>query len=240
MKKILLIILIGFSLFSCQKDNIKLKKSLLGTWNNFPDNLNNEIQFYKDSVVLWDLCRKSSATWKVDQEKIYFQYIKTPPDTQKNNWSLNYNLNGTKDSLILTHENDTTKILMQKVDNHWEHYLKSYQLKINLPENGPLSSLTQQENNFPNIFIGWYRKVLIVKGNNSSKTLKTSSDYFYSLMDNFHENYEDKNVLPIALIADKEVPSKSIDSIKEIIYNLKLDKKIYFYIVYMPKYTETD
>lgn len=239
MKKILLILIICSSLFNCQKNDSELKEAFLGTWNNFPLDRSNEVQFYKDSVVLWNLCRRSSATWNLDDKKIYFKYIKTPPDTSEDHWSLNYTLNSSQDSLVLVHDNDSLEIVLLKIKNDWKHYLKAYHLRIDIPEAGPLASLQEIEAyNFPVLYIGWENSNIKVKGGAKTKTLTTSQDYIVSLFQDYSETNFD-TIHPITLVVDKSISEKNLDSIKKIIKDLNLENT-HFFRVYTHKNIETN
>lgn len=233
MKKVFLLFLFFASIFGCTKDN---RNQFIGTWNNFPNHLDNEIQFYKDSVVIWDPYQKTSATWTVNKSKIKFKNLKYELDPEAREWNLNYKFNQAKDSLFLSHENDSTEILMMKINDKWKHYLKYYNLQLEIPEAGPLMSLIQKKStSYPNIFIGWKDGKITVKGDTADK----KKSYIYDIMDHQYPLTVNKDHHPISLIVDKNIPEKSLDSIKKIIRTLNF-KNIHFFQVFTHKYIETN
>ena len=231
MKRLFLLVLI-ILIQSCKVDQVELKQDFIGTWNNFPNGLHNEIQFYQDSVVFWDMCRRASATWELNDTSINFKYIRTPYDSDGNSWSLKYRFNSQKDSLFLTHENDSLEILVQKVNNHWNHYLKIYDLNIEVPTADPLTSLQRiKAFQFPILHIGWKNNKIITKGEQyNSKSLLESDDYALSLLRSYEETNFD-TIHPVTLVVDKKVSKKSLDSIKDIIRTIGF-KNLYFFQVY--------
>ena len=137
MKKLILFLLIISSFLSCTKDNPELKEQFIGTWNDFPyTGFQNEIQFYQDSIILWSHCRKSKGTWDVDSTyiRIHIPEGAINPDMFEYE-NFKYRMNDRKDSLFINaNEESNEEHLLIKVENHWSHYLKSYNLDIDLPQ----------------------------------------------------------------------------------------------------------
>jgi hypothetical protein len=233
MKKIFLLFIFFASIFGCTKDNTELRNQLIGIWDDHPNGFQNQIQFYQDSIVLWSYCHKSVGTWKANSSKIsmHFPDAKFNPDLKENLYWM-YRLNKAKDSLFIKIEKDTMEHLLPRVKDFWSHYLKAYNLKIDIPTANPLTSLRKIESNkYPIIHIGWKSNLLEVKGvDYQSKGLKTKNDYAISLFRGYEETLFD-TIHPITLVVDKNITKKSLDSIKDIIRSINF-QNLYFFQVY--------
>ncbi|MFY0603102.1 MAG: hypothetical protein JXQ93_04075 [Flavobacteriaceae bacterium] len=230
MKKIIILIFVCFSFYNCS--NKYSKENFIGIWDDRPTGFHNQIQFYQDSVVSWSYCKKFVGTWTVDSSKIYFHYPKSKGIPGYNEYSyFDYRFNSAKDSIYVIVEGDTLEHLLLKVDDFWKHYLKEYNLKIDLPKVNQLTSLIKiKDYEYPEIYIGWQNGAVTIKGS-SNKTLKTNNDYATSLLNDYMSLNINKNTHPITLVVDKSISKKDLDSIKRIINNLKLDST-YFFKVY--------
>ncbi len=232
MKRIILLGLICFSFYNCSNEH--LKKDFIGVWDDHPLGFQNQLQFYKDSVVNWSYCRKSVGTWKVSSTQLFLHF---PEDRNNPHYSeystLDYRFNTAKDSLYLIVENDSLEHLIMKVEDDWSHYLKEYKIKIRVPNANPITSLQMIScNQYPTLYIGWKDNILTVKGDESnSKPLKAKGDYAKSLLNSYMSSEIEGNIHPITLVIDEEVSNAQVDSIKSIINGLNF-KDTYYFRVY--------
>lgn len=233
MKRIVILGLICFSFYNCSNEH--LKKDFIGVWDDQPINLQNNVTFYNDSVVLWSYCRKSVGTWKVNSTHLFLYFPKTQDDPDYNGKSiLKYRFNTTKDSLFAITENDSLEHLMLKVKDNWSHHLKNFDIKINIPAAGPLSSpMSIADNKYPNIYVGWknHKLKVVGSGDHSTKSLITKKDYSMYIIMNLRDSLINQKLYPVTLIVDKEVTENQLDSIKSIIKDLNF-KNTYFFKVF--------
>ena len=239
MKKNLLYVLLLIFFWNCVDTSTLSKEDFIGTWNDFPIHRHNEITFYKDSAIIWDLmCSKSSATWKLGKDSIHFDYIQPPPDADGNAWALKYQMNPTKDSLTFSIEADGTfDALIMKVEDDWMHYLKGLDMNLELPEAGMMTSLTSIKNDLPELYLGWKNQKLAVRVGYDPKEITQKHDLFMALYKNFSD-IEYDTIYPIVLIADKNIPVSAVDSIKNLVRDV-FPKNLHFYRVQLHDAIET-
>ena len=232
MKKLISLIIFILLVSSCNKDNNYIKEKLLGRWSDASDGYNNDIHFYKDSIVInTSFCRKSVGTWKTINSKIYANF---PDDANNPDWNenviWNYTLSELKDSLFIKLENDTINHLLLKVQNDWAFYNKIIGMNITLPEIDKKLSKRDSIDYSPNLFI-----------DNKNDTLKfiVTPKFKHPYKDNliksilYNLNFS-KDSKIVNIIADKNVTEAKIDSIKKIIKNIDI-YKINFFRVYKNK-----
>lgn len=233
-----LTILIGILLLSgCHKNDLELKKEFIGIWNNFPQGHYNEIQFYKDSAIFWNLCSKETATWKILNSKIHFTYIETPPDAQHDSWYVNYKMNHKRDSLTIRHEKSDVDILLLKVEDNWQHFLKGLDIQLEIPLAGPMASLTSQRNNFPDLYIGWKGKKPVIRLDDNETNISNLLALGSALHKSFAQTEYD-TIHPISLIVDTNIPESVVDSIKNEIKTI-YPKNLHFFRVYCHEQIQT-
>jgi hypothetical protein len=239
MKKNFLCISTAIFLWNCTGKSTFPKEDFMGTWNNFPLTLHNQIQFYQDSVVFWDLCRKSVATWEVDKDSIYFQSIKEPAPFERERWSLKYQFSPTKDSIhFVLSEDDPYDYVLLKVQDNWKHYLKGLDMDLELPVAGSLSSHTPQPNNaLTDIYIGWKDQKPSVRVEYTFKEIKNQGDFFSALLRSLNQSKYD-TIYPFYLIVDKNIPEPVVDSIKGEVRSL-FSKNVHFFKVWEQEAIET-
>lgn len=237
MKKTLILFISVLTFLSCANKSEHSKEDFLGIWNDYTQGLNNETHFYQDSVVLYDLFREGvTARWKIDTGKIHFSYIELPPDVEDPNWTLNYRLSESKDSLFLSHEGDDYEMLMIKVEDYWTHFQKIIDLKIEIAENEVHQSLTQMKSSNPTLYIGWKNHQLQLRVDRNSKNTNDIGDLGLGLFQAYEETEYD-SIYPLAIVIDKNINQKSIDSIKGTVQKI-FNNKVAFFNVYKPTFTD--
>lgn len=217
MKKTLLFILFIIILISCTQQENSYKKNILGRWNNFPLGLQNDYQFYNDSVISNVWWHTSKGTWKINDSKIFLHF---PSDAKNPEWNefleWKYQLSHSKDSLFITFSIDTItiKTLLFKVNNHWKHHLKSFDLQIELPTTTK-KLIKTSSNHYPNFYLAKKDNKLIVKSA-LNKTL-SSRDFTAFFYNEISMHPKEFTLNQVNLIIDKNVPQTDIDSVKKII-----------------------
>jgi hypothetical protein len=207
----------------------------MGRWNDFHmPPINNNILFRKDSITVTSDCRKLVGTWKADNSNIYICYNIKYKNTDFTEYdTIAYRLSKFKDSLYTINKIPEYEHLLLKVKDDWEHYSKRIGFKIDLPKTNEKMIERDSVDFYPNIFIGMdYQKIKVRHGISDYKKNKlTPSDYARHIIFkyNIYKNHD-----KITLIVDKNVLEYKVDSIKQIIRDLKIPD-IKFFRVYQYK-----
>lgn len=218
MKKILNIILFIFILTSCSKN--EYEKQLIGKWNNFPIGGMTDITFYKDSIVSYDYSDRRVGTWKADSDKIHIHFPKKIEGLREK-LTLFYRFSSDRDSLFTKLDTDTIgeNFVLLRVTDKWKHYLREFDLQIDLP-NANFEMIKNDSMNFGvNLYIGLRNNKLSIENErwDSNK---------YNILDNIHQfvfskraQYKEAETkhLYFNLIIDKNISNQKIDSIKNIL-----------------------
>jgi len=195
------------------------EEKLIGQWNDYPIGGMSDIKFYKDSLVSFEYGKKRTGEWKANSTKIRIQLIKTKAFKQKE-FVFYYKVSTNGDSLILKMNDDlkdkSNKILL-RVNNHWEHYLKELELKIELPiPNFKIHKMDSTKIGI-DIYVGYDNDSLIAKSISGVKlrSVERIESLVYSMKSELRTNQIEE--FYFSLIADKHVPKRKIDSIKQML-----------------------
>lgn len=206
MKKIFIYIFLVF-IFSCS--STKQKKNLIGNWYSAKENkIDSQLQFHKDSLVIFEFFGKRTLKWNVKGNKIYSSYLKEKGPTFK--YQLDENNKVLK--LELIGNNDFKLQKFMKANNAFEFFQKNIDLKIDIPESKTkLKPINQPRNLNFNIYAGYKNDSLVVK-TDSTPNLDNLEEEVNQFKDNSRD--ELKRFLRFNLIADKNITESQIDSIK--------------------------
>ena len=225
MKKILGTLLLLFLFANCS--NNKYEKRLIGTWNSYPTGGMAEIRLYPDSIVSWDISAYRKGTWKADDSQIKLHFPKKLPGYQID-LTLDYKINNKNDSLLIKNTTDSIYRIpaLLKVDNVWKHYLKEFDLQIDLPK----ADFELIRNDYMDLgidlYIGIRKGEVVVKSNGFENLTQLKSLVFSERSIRKEDEINDMN---FNLIIDKNISSYKIDSIKQI---LKVFPKMRVFTVY--------
>jgi len=204
------------STLSCSTNQYEDK--LIGQWNNFPIGGMSDFKFFKDSVVSFEYGQKRIGKWKANATDIRIHLRKTVSLPQKEH-HLYYALNTNGDSLLLKNNDkeDISNFLLLKVNNHWEHYLKELELKIELPI--PNFEIHKMDNSKfgIDIYIGYENNLLVAKTIRGVKLRNTKKVAYLVYSTKSEITPQQAEELSFNLIVDKHVPERKIDSIKHIL-----------------------
>ena len=215
MKQNLIYILITILLLSCSSDNYK--SDLLGNWYFYdkPESSKhlNEFKLYSDSVVINSIMGKTTSKWKATKGQIHLYDLQGYSD--KTELKFDYNLKS-KDLLDLKVYGDTVLEFKNivKADNAMDFLQKSINLKIDLPKKKKeLIEIGNSRFNF-----------IIYAGYNDGKLIFRTDNYAnLSNLDNeildFKEEFGPRafSKTRFFLIADKNISSNKLDSLKGIL-----------------------
>lgn len=219
MKKIFTILILGLILSNCVKN--QYKKELLGNWNNFPIGGRTDITFYKDSIVSYEYSDHSRiGTWKADSNKIYIHFPKKIKGFRER-LTLFYNMSINKDSLFTKLDTDTigTNLVLFRVTDHWRHFLREFDLRIDLPE-ADFKMIKNDSMRFGiNLYIGYQKEKLSIKSDSWNFNQKSNLENLTSLVfsERAMRNESEEKFMYFNLIIDKNISDKKIDSIKQIL-----------------------
>jgi len=214
MKKIHLALILIITVSSCTRN--EYEKELLGQWNNFPIGGMSDFKFYKDSVVSYEYGEKRIGKWTADSSKIHVNFNKKYPGT-KHKLTLHYKLNKQKDSLITKTDTILWGFVLLRVKDYWKHYLRSIDLKINLPKAD--FNLVKNESlwNGVDLYAAYKNDSLIIK-NESGFQLNLENDLKAFIFGERSKRKEEEiNQMNFNLIFDKKITEQEIDSVKRIL-----------------------
>ena len=223
MKKILPSIIFTFILFSCVRSDNDLK--LLGNWNSMNYSDTNELQFYRDSIVFYEMGQKYFGKWKSKNKYIYIDVINPESDEIINEYEIEYKLKN--DSLFIKRSYDSAFVFptMIKVGNRFEHWQKIIGLKIDLKttENELQSSGEDKFNQ--EVYIGFREGKLISKIGSRFVSLDggDAKRAAFNLRASQSSEIEFDN-LKFVLIIDKNISEFEMDSIKKILRQTPIKK----------------
>ncbi|RXG18309.1 hypothetical protein DSM03_101991 [Leeuwenhoekiella aestuarii] len=194
--------------------SVKEQNKLLGNWySNSDDNYGLlEFQFYKDSLVVYEILGKSSADWKIKNDKIHLTRINGFSDNNQLTYS--YHLEESNQLLSLDLVGDSIIKLpkLRKAKNAFDFFKKTINLEIELPQStGELKMISQQNRLNFNIYAGYKSDTLIVKTDQSSG-LHDLEKEFKSYVNTLRD--ELKPWIKFNLVADKNITQTQMDSIK--------------------------
>ena len=190
------------------------KDQLLGNWYAKTGNVQIlEFEFYKDSLVIYDIFGRYSQKWKINDQKILLSRINGP--TNKKELTYEYRLNQSKQLLHLKIAGNDTVVLpvLRKAENAFDFLQKLRNIKIDLPiTQSELKPIGQPENLNFNIYAGYKNSDLVVK-TDSATNLNNLENEVTKFKDNSRK--EIRKHLRFNLIADKNISESEIDSIKD-------------------------
>ncbi|MDT0688134.1 hypothetical protein [Autumnicola psychrophila] len=215
MRKIAFIfILIFFN--SCQ--NNKEEKKFLGTWyaqEAYGEII--EVTFLEDTLYITDDSGNYAAEWKLLNNNRILFYNMHGPTTLK---EIKFNYEIDSNNLELDRIDNSLISEYKKADDAFNYFQKKIELNIDLPNTtDSLMVATVTLERFL-IYAGYRDNNLIVKTDYSNNL----SNLKYEV-DSIRNIYKDhgKGLMSINLIADKDIPNKSIDSILEIINSTSVE-----------------
>ncbi len=196
---------------------------MLGNWYAQQENKEIlEFQFYKDSLIIYDILGKYTQKWKINDQTLFISSINGP--TSKLNLAFKYQLDHSKQLLQLKIAgNDTVEIpLLRKAESVFDFFQISKDVKIELPKTqSDLIPISEPKNLNFNIYAGYKNGELVVKTDSA-----TNLDSLEIEVSKFRENSrkEIRNHLRFNLIADKNIPQCQIDSIKDRLKKTAIDR----------------
>jgi len=206
MKNIFTNILI-FLIISCSSS--KQENKLIGNWYTAKNNrIDAELQFYKDSLVIYEVFDKRTLKWDAKKDKIHSYYLKEKGPTykyqlDKKNQILNLELIGEKSFKLPE---------FRKAKNAFDFFQMTIDLEIELPESiTELKNISQPNNLNFSIYAGFKDNNLVIK-TDLSPDLNNLDKEVSCFKKNTRE--ELKRFLKFNLIADKNITDFQIDSIK--------------------------
>ena len=207
---IFLIIVLGCS-------SVKEQNKLLGNWYSNSDANYGLLafQFYKDSLVVYEILGKSSADWNIKNDKIHLTHING--FTDKNQLTYAYQLEESNQVLRLDLVGDTLIKLpkFRKAKDAFDFFKKIIDLEIELPQStDKLELISEHQHLNFNIYAGYKKDRLIVK-TDQSLGLHTLEKEFKSHVKTLRD--ELKPWIKFNLVADKNITQPQLDSIKRLI-----------------------
>ncbi len=210
-----LVLLIFISCNTSKKD-----ERLLGEWHSMNYSDTNELRFYQDSIILYEMGRKFFGDWNSKNSNINVTLLN--PDTKLiiDEFEIEYKFN--KDSSLVINASDTISEypLLINVKNRFQHLQKMLDLKIDLPhsENSLESSGEGRFNQ--EIYIGFKDGVLKAKVGDKFVVLdkKTVRKVVFYFRAEHAEN--DLEHLKYIIVADKNTPEYRLDTLKTNLRNI--------------------
>ncbi|WMI69310.1 hypothetical protein [Mangrovimonas sp. YM274] len=198
----------------------KQENKLIGNWYSGKDNrIEEALQFYKDSLVLYTQFGKKTLKWSTKRDKIYVYYLKEEGITY------NYTLDERKQTLKLKLIGGEASVLptLTKAKNPYAFFLKMIDMEIELPTTESKLNYLNENNTAFNIYAGYNNNTLTLKTDTSANlnNLKYEVDAFVT-----NSREELKPFLKFNLVADKNIAKSDIDSIKQLL-NKTAIKPIY-------------
>ena len=213
MKHILTILFIVIIFQSCKTNTDKEK--LIGNWS-IPNGLV-ELEFYKDSLIVTESgYYKYINEWSIDKSKLYLETVKGLDSFGLKTKLFDYKLSVNLDTLFLKQPSDSIfKPPFLRIKSAFDYLTKQQYLTIDLPSKQHL--IKEPESSIGlNIYAGYNNGKLIAKSDDESNLDLTDINFFaYEYMAVTKEGIQDN--LHYNLIADKNIPVKELDSIREIL-----------------------
>lgn len=212
------------------------KSDFIGNWSSTSGtNVEIDISFFKDSMVIDNslMYGTYSNKWKVKGSKIEQTLLRGDTTVLKNENTVDFKLNLTKDTLSIKSENDSVfYIKLRKIKNGYEYFENKIGLKIELKDsNDQLTSIEENEFGF-NIYLTLEDGKFISK-TVYSKNLSNLKIQTIKFKEEFHESEEKQ--LKYVLFIDKKISKKQIESVKSKLLTDIINK---VFIVY--SYKESD
>lgn len=191
---------------------LKQEKKLIGKWYAAKNNGSiAELQFYKDSVMIYDVYDRKTLKWELkgDEIKTY--------DLEKKGPTYKYQLKSKNQGLQLELIGDQNIALPEfwKAKNAFDFFLKTIELDIDLPKSTTgLKNISQPDYLNFNIYAGFKNKELIVKTD-----LSANLDNLVTEVRDFKKNKREElqGFLRFNVIADKNITAPQMDSIKNLL-----------------------
>lgn len=238
MKKMLWLLIATSFLHNCVEPSNSTRNVFLGTWNNIPQDHYNHIEFYQDSAVFWDYCSYVLAEWTVQNDTLYFEQLNGTIENIGRSWYLPFRLNHNKDSLtLIMSEGNGFEMVLFKVEDEWEHFLKGRDLAIKIPLAISDMSLAQKPNHYPVLYIGLKDDKLSVNANRNKKEILTSLELMHAVYNSYYQDTKD-SLFSITMVVDKSISEQTLDSIKAEVKS-NFTHPIRFFRVYQPEHLET-
>ncbi|WP_417237676.1 hypothetical protein [Bizionia sp.] len=182
-----------------------MEKKLIGNWYSSSKNrIYSELQFYKDTLVIYDSSGKTTLKWNLDEGKIYTSHL------NQSGPIYDYDLKSINLKLV---RNDTIELpKFTKAKNAYDFFQKILNMQIDLPiKDSELIEIGFLEHLNFNIYAGYNNKELVVKTD-----LTPDLNNLESEVTEFKEKSRDelKRLLRFNLIADKNISEFQMDSIK--------------------------
>ncbi|WP_313115417.1 hypothetical protein [Aequorivita sediminis] len=236
MKNVIRTLLVICIIQSCSKKNID--NDLLGNWSSTKSANIVDLEFFKDSLIQNSWERTTKFSWTSNGSKIYYTQLTNLNPELETDFILEYKLNAQKDTLFVKTETDssfTNQFL--KIKNGLQYLKKNINLDFDLPkkENGLISS-GNKKFDF-NIYVGFKNGKLVAKTDRYINLDGIQSE-IYDLIFSIKE--QEKEQIKYLLFADKRVPEKEIDSIKNLLKETTIKKIFRVYTNEQVDYEKTD
>ncbi len=227
------IILISITIFSCQNYSNDVQKDvLLGNWSTVLSGNQNQLTFYKDSIIFNEFGLSYIGKWEIDSTRIYLNPIKDSKKIPLKSMVLDYQLNKTNDTLHIKNQKDSLfRYPFLKIQNKFDYLEKINGFNIELEEKPNLIQ-TGHFGHDINVYVGYKNSKIIVKTDrfNNLYKINTEANELFFLDEGIDTSQVNYN-----LIIDKRIPKSKVDSIKNILTNTVIKK---FFRIYTNKYID--
>ena len=211
-KNLLVLLVLALLLMACEKK--QHDKRLLGNWSSLIYQDPNEIQFYQDSLRLYEMGKEFYGTWHSKDHLIYATLLHRKENIVIDTFTLAYKFN--KDTLLIKSAMDSSFLNppLLKVTHRFEHLLRMLNMKIDLPKtNSALVSSGEGGFNLE-LYIGYIDDELKIKLYNRLIDLDKNDVLTAIFTLKSQHSEEDQDQLKFVLIADQSVSEAELDSIK--------------------------
>ncbi len=224
MKKIFLLSVILFSIFSCQ--NNSLKKDFIGNWSTSSDDpnydLNIDVQFFNDSMVVDNslFLENYSTKWQVKDSKIEGTILRSTKYFEQPNFISDYKFSFEKDTLYMKRANDSMPYIRYlKIKNGYKYFENKIGLNIKLPKTDKELKQNRNRQRRFNIYVSYNDGKLVAKSSsdfhraNNLDKITSQAFAFWA-----HQGRDpDYNNFQFNLFTDKSIDEFKIDSVKNLL-----------------------
>jgi len=225
----ILILAISITIFYCCQtpDN---DPKLIGNWSSLSYADINEIQFYQDSIKLYDFTGESIGKWKSVDSRIYVELTHSDDLNPSGKFEWEYKL--IQDSLYIKRTSDNAFVIpaMTKFENHFEQWQRILGLKINLKKTESALESVENDNSYQEIYIGYRENQVMSKINDKYVDLEKGAARIaaFTLMYTRAKEVSSED-LKFVLVIDKNIPEFKVDSIKNILRRTPIKKILRVY-----------